>query len=54
MQGTVHENLDPWGEINEQIIWNTLKELQLDEFVKNLPRGLSTHISESNNLFSVG
>lgn len=40
--------------INEERIWEVLKEAQLDDFVKSLPEGLKTHIGEQGVRLSGG
>ena len=40
--------------INEERIWQVLREAQLDEFVRELPEGLSTHIGEQGVRLSGG
>lgn len=42
------------GEIDEERIWEVLKEAQLDEFVRSLPEGLDTGIGERGIRLSGG
>lgn len=44
----------PEEEINEDRIWEVLKEAQLDEFVRGLPKGLDTGIGERGIRLSGG
>lgn len=44
----------PEEEINEERIWEVLKEAQLDEFVRGLPEGLDTGIGERGVRISGG
>ena len=44
----------PEEEIDEERVWEVLKEAQLDEFVKNLPDGLETGIGERGIRLSGG
>lgn len=52
--GTLRENLDPFGEYNDDILWNALKEVELKMFMSENPHGLSYQVSEGGNNFSVG
>ena len=36
MQGTIRENLDPFGKLTDEKIWESLREVQLDETIKNM------------------
>lgn len=44
----------PEEEINEERVWEVLREAQLDEFVKSLPEGLKTGIGERGIRLSGG
>jgi len=44
----------PAGKIDEDRVWEVLKEAQLDEFVRNLPEGLDTGIGERGIRLSGG
>ena len=49
LDSTIRKNVAfgvPEEEINEDRIWEVLKEAQLDEFVRGLPKGLDTGIGE--------
>lgn len=57
MDDTIRENV-AFGkhrdEIDEQAVWNALREAQLEEFVKGLPDGLDTTIGEAGVRLSGG
>lgn len=57
LDGTIRENV-AFGiardKINEERIWEVLKEAQLDEFIKTLPDGLDTTIGERGIRLSGG
>lgn len=36
MQGTIRENLDPFSKLTDEKIWESLREVQLDETIKNM------------------
>ena len=36
MQGTIRENLDPFCKLTDEKIWESLREVQLDETIKNM------------------
>ena len=36
MQGTIRENLDPFGKLTDEKIWESLREVQLDETIRNM------------------
>ena len=44
----------PNNEIDENKVWNALKEAQLDEYVKSLPDGINTKIGERGVRISGG
>ena len=55
IQGSIRENLDPFSEYGEDKVIETLKEIKLyDHIIKNCENGISTLITESNNVFSMG
>ena len=57
LDDTIRKNVAfgvPEDKINEQRIWEVLKEAQLDEFVKTLPEGLDTGIGERGIRLSGG
>jgi len=54
IQGTIRENLDPFSEKSDEEITKALKEVSLLAYVESLKDKLSTAVTESNNLFSVG
>lgn len=57
LDSTIRKNVAfgvPEEEINEDRIWEVLKEAQLDEFVRGLPKGLDTGIGERGIRLSGG
>mmetsp|Transcript_78241 Transcript_78241/g.91381 ORF Transcript_78241/g.91381 Transcript_78241/m.91381 type:complete len:587 (-) Transcript_78241:119-1879(-) len=52
--GTVRKNLDPLGEHSDEEIINALQETDLWDYVKTLPNGINTEMSNSSSVFSVG
>ncbi|CAF1069389.1 unnamed protein product [Adineta steineri] len=52
--GTLQYNLDPFNEYSHEQCWSALEDVQLKQFVKKHPAGLSMSISESGNNLSVG
>ena len=54
LQGSIKENLDPFSEKTEDELWKVLKEVGLHDHIFKMEDKLSTLVSESNNLFSVG
>ena len=57
LDDTIRKNVAfgiPEDEIDEQRVWEVLKEAQLDEFVKGLPDGLETGIGERGIRLSGG
>lgn len=54
MQGTIRENLDPFSKLTDEKIWESLREVQLDETIKNMKEQLMTGVTESSTLFSAG
>nr|CAD7430331.1 unnamed protein product [Timema monikensis] len=52
--GTMRKNLDPFDEYSDEILWQSLEEVELKEAVADLPSGLSSVMSEGGSNFSVG
>ncbi|EFA03947.2 putative multidrug resistance-associated protein lethal(2)03659-like Protein [Tribolium castaneum] len=52
--GSVRKNLDPFDLYDDNKIWNVLEEVQLKDFVRNLPSGMFSQLSEGGSNFSVG
>lgn len=52
--GTIRMNVDPLGKASDDTIWTALDQSSMKEFVKNLPKGLDTVITEGGNNLSVG
>lgn len=54
IQGTIRENLDPFGELSDLEISKVIEEVNLTAKINSLAEGIKTYCSEANNLFSVG
>ncbi|XP_044266870.1 probable multidrug resistance-associated protein lethal(2)03659 [Tribolium madens] len=52
--GSVRKNLDPFDLYKDSEIWGVLEEVQLKDFVSNLPSGMFSKLSEGGSNFSVG
>lgn len=52
--GTVRFNLDPFGEHNDQDLWESLERAHLKDVIRRNPLGLDTEVSEAGDNFSVG
>eukprot|EP00102_Acyrthosiphon_pisum_P020913 XP_016658123.1 PREDICTED: multidrug resistance-associated protein 4 isoform X2 [Acyrthosiphon pisum] len=52
--GTMRKNLDPFDEYPDHALWNALDEVELKDFVEDLPDGLNSKMSASGSNFSVG
>ncbi|EDV26685.1 uncharacterized protein TRIADDRAFT_22415, partial [Trichoplax adhaerens] len=52
--GTLRDNLDPFGEYDDIKLWNTLEEVQLSSYIRQLPGKLDSNVSEAGSNFSIG
>ena len=52
--GLLRENLDPFNEYSDAVLWSALEEVELKQAVEELPAGLSHRVSEGGSNFSVG
>ncbi|CAH1738398.1 unnamed protein product [Aphis gossypii] len=52
--GTMRNNLDPFNEYPDHVLWNALEEVELKNVVEDLSDGLNSKISEGGSNFSVG
>lgn len=52
--GTVRKNLDPLKEHSDEAIISALQETNLWDYIKTLPNGLDTDMSNASSVFSVG
>jgi len=52
--GTMRNNLDPFNEYPDHILWKALDEVELKNIVNDLSDGLNSKISEGGSNFSVG
>lgn len=51
---TLRMNLDPFGQYDDQQLWQALERVQLKQLVDELPQGLDTALHEAGDSFSVG
>ncbi|KAG5868645.1 hypothetical protein JTB14_012370 [Gonioctena quinquepunctata] len=52
--GTLRKNLDPFDEYKDEVLWNTLEEVELKSAVYDLPSGLDSKRAEGGSNLSVG
>ena len=53
--GTMRKNLDPFGEYDDQLLWNALEDVKLKELMTNdFIAGLDYSITEGGSNLSVG
>ena len=52
--GSLRENLDPFDQYSDTVLWSALEEVELKQAVEELPAGLSHKVSEGGSNFSVG
>lgn len=52
--GSMRYNLDPFDEFADDKLWSALDEVNLKQFISEMPAGLNTKISEGGTNFSVG
>jgi len=52
--GTLRNNLDPFGQFADAVLWTALEEVDLKEAVADLPGGLGARMHEGGANFSVG
>ncbi|XP_031357464.1 probable multidrug resistance-associated protein lethal(2)03659 isoform X2 [Photinus pyralis] len=52
--GSVRNNLDPFQEYSDDILWKTLENVEMKDAVSNLPFGLNSVITEGGLSFSIG
>lgn len=52
--GTLRNNLDPFQEFSDHVLWSALEEVELKEAVEDLPGKLNGTMSEGGSNFSVG
>jgi ATP-binding cassette, subfamily C (CFTR/MRP), member 2 len=51
---TVRYNLDPFGSATDEEVWETLKKVQMEETILELPGGLNELVAEGGENFSQG
>lgn len=52
--GTLRNNLDPFNQYSDAVLWAALAEVELKQVVVELPAGLSHKVSEGGSNFSAG
>ncbi|EGC35823.1 hypothetical protein DICPUDRAFT_151784 [Dictyostelium purpureum] len=52
--GTLRENLDPFGQWDDSTLWKVLEDVQLAEYIKKTEGGLDSICLENGDNFSVG
>ncbi|XP_072399320.1 probable multidrug resistance-associated protein lethal(2)03659 [Diabrotica undecimpunctata] len=52
--GKMRENLDPFENYSDDVLWNALDQVELKDVISELPAGLNTEVTEGGNNFSVG
>lgn len=51
---TVRYNLDPFETATDEEVWETLKKVQMDDVVRELPMGINEQVAEGGDNFSQG
>ncbi|WP_193014906.1 SmdB family multidrug efflux ABC transporter permease/ATP-binding protein [Proteus sp. FME41] len=54
LSGSLYDNITLGRECNESHLWQVLETVQLDKWVKALPKGLQTELGEQGNRLSAG
>ncbi|KAG0279202.1 hypothetical protein BGZ95_001991 [Linnemannia exigua] len=52
--GTVRENIDPFGELEDAVLWEALERSYLKSVISTLPGGLNFEVAQNGENFSVG
>ncbi|KAJ8929218.1 hypothetical protein NQ314_018097 [Rhamnusium bicolor] len=52
--GSLRNNLDPFDQYNDDVLWSALTEVELKNAVSSLPAGLGSKVSEGGSNFSIG
>ena len=52
--GDVRHNLDPFDDYSDDLIWDALRNAELQDFVKSLGNGLQSTVAEQGLNFSAG
>ncbi|KAK3822373.1 MAG: hypothetical protein J3R72DRAFT_25975 [Linnemannia gamsii] len=52
--GTIRENLDPFYELEDSVLWEALERAHLKDFIGSLAGGLSFEVSANGDNFSMG
>jgi len=51
---TIRYNLDPFATVDDNVIWSALRDVELADFVADLPNGLLEQVAEGGENFSQG
>jgi len=51
---TIRYNLDPFGKVSDEELWNVLKKVEMGESIAQLPNGLNDIVAEGGENFSQG
>merc|ERR1712194_823859 len=51
---TVRYNLDPFETVDDNVVWSALRNVELADFVADLPNGLLEQVAEGGENFSQG
>ena len=54
LSDTIRANIDQTGLLNDEQIWNALRQVQLDKFVDSLEYKLDTHLEKCGDNLSMG
>ncbi|KAF9110457.1 hypothetical protein BGW39_004701, partial [Mortierella sp. 14UC] len=52
--GTIRENLDPFGKLDDAVLWEALERSYLKSVISTLPGGLLFQVAQNGENFSVG
>ncbi|KAJ8918452.1 hypothetical protein NQ315_008149 [Exocentrus adspersus] len=52
--GSLRQNLDPFEEFDDVVLWKALEDVELKKAISDLPDGLQTKVYEGGSNFSVG
>lgn len=52
--GSIRYNLDPFNEYSDEKLWDALKEVKLEDLIREMPAGLTSILTEGGTNFSVG
>jgi ABC-type multidrug transport system fused ATPase/permease subunit len=52
--GSIRYNLDPFDQVGDSSIWEGLRQVHIEAFVRSLPDGLHTKVTQGGDNFSAG